>query len=122
MSDDTLFGRVGGDQFFNDLVEAFYEGIATDELLAPLYPDYPDFGPARERLSLFLIQYWEALRRTWSIVAIPAFGCVTCRFTLANANVIAGSFTWRQLLSRTLMLSGALRTTITGALPKLRTT
>ena len=58
MSDDTLFGRVGGDQFFNDLVDAFYEGIATDELLAPLYPDYPDFGPARERLSLFLIQYW----------------------------------------------------------------
>ncbi len=58
MSDETLFGRVGGDQFFNDLVDAFYEGIATDELLAPLYPDYPDFGPARERLSLFLIQYW----------------------------------------------------------------
>ena len=58
MSDDTLFGRVGGDQFFNDLVDAFYEGIGTDELLAPLYPDYPDFGPARERLSLFLIQYW----------------------------------------------------------------
>ena len=32
--------------------------MATDELLAPMYPDRPDFGPARRRLSLFLAQYW----------------------------------------------------------------
>ena len=58
MDDTSLYDRVGGDQFFTDLVDAFYEGIATDELLAPLYPEFPDFGPARERLTLFLIQYW----------------------------------------------------------------
>jgi hemoglobin len=44
--------------FFERLVTAFYEGIATDELLAPLYPDYPDFEPAKHRLTLFLAQYW----------------------------------------------------------------
>jgi hemoglobin len=58
VDETSLYDRVGGDQFFTDLVDAFYEGIATDELLAPLYPEFPDFGPARERLTLFLIQYW----------------------------------------------------------------
>jgi hemoglobin len=53
-----LYFRVGGADFFQRLVAAFYEGIATDDLLAPLYPDFPDFDPARHRLSLFLIQYW----------------------------------------------------------------
>lgn len=54
----SLFFRVGGTAFFDDLVAAFYDGVATDELLAPLYPDYPEFGPAQRRLSLFLTQYW----------------------------------------------------------------
>lgn len=53
-----MYERVGGGVFFDDLVEAFYDGVATDQVLAPLYPDYPDFGPARRRLSLFLAQYW----------------------------------------------------------------
>ena len=54
----SLLSRVGGTAFFDELVAAFYEGVAADELLAPLYPDRPDFGPARRRLSLFLAQYW----------------------------------------------------------------
>ncbi|HWL44853.1 MAG TPA: globin [Ilumatobacter sp.] len=53
-----LYERVGGDPFFERLVDAFYEGVATDELLAPLYPEYPDFTGARHRLTLFLVQYW----------------------------------------------------------------
>lgn len=54
----TLFSRVGGMAFFDELVDVFYEGVATDEVLAPLYPDYPDFEPAKRRLALFLAQYW----------------------------------------------------------------
>lgn len=54
----TLFTRAGGQPFFDRLVAVFYEGVAGDEVLAPLYPDYPDFGPAQHRLSLFLVQYW----------------------------------------------------------------
>ena len=54
----TLFERVGGTEFFDRLVAEFYAGVATDDLLAPLYPDFPDFEPARHRLSLFLAQYW----------------------------------------------------------------
>ena len=52
-----LYDRVG-EEFFTRLVDAFYDGVAGDPLLAPMYPDYPNLGPARERLRLFLIQYW----------------------------------------------------------------
>ena len=54
----SLFSRVGGSEFFDRLVSTFYRGVATDEVLAPLYPDHPDFAPATRRLSLFLQQYW----------------------------------------------------------------
>lgn len=53
-----FYARVGGDQFFHDLVHEFYLGVAADEALRALYPDYPDLGPAEERLRLFLMQYW----------------------------------------------------------------
>ena len=54
----SLFSRVGGTAFFERLVDEFYEGVAADEVLAPLYPEYPDFTGARRRLTLFLVQYW----------------------------------------------------------------
>jgi hemoglobin len=40
---------------------AFYEGVATDPILRPLYPE-PDLGGARHRLTLFLAQYWGGPR------------------------------------------------------------
>jgi hemoglobin len=55
---NSLYDRVGGAAFFERLVEAFYVGVATDEVLAPLYPDFPDLEPAKRRLALFLVQYW----------------------------------------------------------------
>ena len=63
--DDTassLFSKVGGQAFFDELVEQFYVGVTDDELLAPLYPDYPDMEPAKRRLALFLAQYWGGPR------------------------------------------------------------
>ena len=66
MTDEiSLYERVGGAAFFGHLVDTFYEGVATDAVLAPLYPEYeqspthlPDFAGARHRLTLFLVQYW----------------------------------------------------------------
>ena len=59
MTDEiSLYDRVGGARFFEHLVGAFYEGVATDAVLAPLYPEHPDFTGARHRLTLFLVQYW----------------------------------------------------------------
>ena len=54
----TLFFRVGGMPFFEALVDAFYDGVADDEVLLPLYPEQPDLTGARHRLTLFLAQYW----------------------------------------------------------------
>lgn len=54
----TLFFRVGGMPFFERLVDVFYDGVRTDEVLLPLYPEQPDLTGARHRLTLFLAQYW----------------------------------------------------------------
>jgi hemoglobin len=54
---EEFFQRTGGEQTFQLLVERFYAGVALDPLLRPLYPE-EDLGPAAERLTLFLIQYW----------------------------------------------------------------
>jgi hemoglobin len=53
-----LYDRVGGQPFFDRLVEVFYDGVATDPVLLPLYPEAPDLSGARHRLRGFLIQYW----------------------------------------------------------------
>ena len=54
----SLFEEVGGSPFFDRLVERFYEGVATDAVLLPLYPEQSDLSGAKERLTLFLQQYW----------------------------------------------------------------
>lgn len=51
-----LRDRVGGLEYFEALVAAFYVGIAEDPLLRPMYPE--DLGPAERRLALFFDQYW----------------------------------------------------------------
>jgi hemoglobin len=53
----TFFEDVGGHETFVRLVDAFYDGVATDEVLRGMYPE-EDLGPAKERLTLFLEQYW----------------------------------------------------------------
>lgn len=53
----NFFERVGGHETFRKLVAKFYEGVATDDELRPMYPD-EDLGPAADRLQLFLEQYW----------------------------------------------------------------
>lgn len=55
---ERLYDAVGGTEFFERLVDEFYVGVADDPVLAPLYPEAPDFTGARHRLTLFLIQYW----------------------------------------------------------------
>ena len=52
-----IYEALGGDDFFFHLVERFYQGVAQDPRLRPLYPE-ADLGPARRRLQLFLMQYF----------------------------------------------------------------
>lgn len=53
----TVYEAAGGMAFFEALVDRFYEGVATDPLLRPIYPE-ADLVGARHRLTLFLAQYW----------------------------------------------------------------
>jgi len=53
----TFYQAVGGHETFVRLVDAFYRGVADDPVLRPMYPE-EHLGPAKERLTLFLEQYW----------------------------------------------------------------
>lgn len=57
MSVANVFDAAGGEQTFRRLVERFYEGVAGDPILRPIYPE-EDLAGATERLTLFLMQYW----------------------------------------------------------------
>lgn len=57
----TFYEAVGGEETFVRLVRRFYEEVAEDPELRPMYPE-EDLGPAEERLRLFLIQYWGGPR------------------------------------------------------------
>ena len=53
----TFYDEIGGEETIRTIVHRFYEGVADDELLRPMYPE-EDLGPAEERFTLFLMQYW----------------------------------------------------------------
>jgi hemoglobin len=57
----TVYDRVGGMPFFERLVDRFYDGVAADPVLRPVYPE-EDLAGARRRLTLFLAQYWGGPR------------------------------------------------------------
>ncbi len=61
LQDRTFYELVGGEETFRRLVRRFYEGVAGDPELRAMYPE-EDLGPAEERLTLFLIQYWGGPR------------------------------------------------------------
>ena len=52
----SIYDLAGGMPAFETLVEAFYVGIETDELLRPMYPE--ELTAAKRRLTLFLCQYF----------------------------------------------------------------
>ena len=57
MTEQTFYEAVGGHETFVRLVSRFYAGVATDDVLRPLYPE-PDLADAATRLRTFLEQYW----------------------------------------------------------------
>ncbi len=54
-----MYERAGGDAFFEKLTRRFYDAVATDAVLRPLYPENADeFEQSRVHLMRFLIQFW----------------------------------------------------------------
>lgn len=60
-AEQTFYAAVGGAATFQAIVARFYELVADDEILRPLYPE-EDLSGAEERLRMFLEQYWGGPR------------------------------------------------------------
>lgn len=56
MTETTVFEVVGGQPFFDALVERFAARVEADPTLRRIYPD--DLAPGMRALALFLGQYW----------------------------------------------------------------
>ena len=56
-TEPNYYKAVGGHETFRALVDHFYAGVARDPLLWPMYPE-ADLEGAKERLRMFLEQYW----------------------------------------------------------------
>jgi hemoglobin len=56
-TETSFYEAVGGEETFRRLVSRFYQEVARDPALRPVYPSQ-DLGPAEEHLRQFLIQYW----------------------------------------------------------------
>ena len=54
--DASFYDQVGGQSFFDRLVDAFYEGVEKSELLRAMYPK--DLSESKRHMVLFLTQYW----------------------------------------------------------------
>src|SRR5262245_54077135 len=53
----SLYEEAGGSEFFERLVDRFYDGVESDLVLRPVYPE-EDLTFARRKLALFLAEYW----------------------------------------------------------------
>jgi hemoglobin len=53
-----VYDAVGGLPFFEQLVDRFYDKVASDQILLSVYPQPEDLAWARRRLALFLSEYW----------------------------------------------------------------
>jgi len=53
----TFYDEIGGEATIRRIVHTFYEGVAADPVLRPMYPE-EDLRPAEDRFALFLMQYW----------------------------------------------------------------
>jgi hemoglobin len=57
----SFYDAIGGASTFHAIVSRFYQLVAEDEILRPVYPE-DDLAGAEERLRMFLEQYWGGPR------------------------------------------------------------
>jgi hemoglobin len=80
----SLYDAAGGMPFFESLVGRFYEGVANDPVLRPLYPE-ADLAGATRRLTLFLAQYWGGPRTYYQEGGNPRLRMPHFRFAIGPA-------------------------------------
>ena len=80
----SFYEAVGGEETFTRLVHRFYQGVADDPVLRPVYPA-KDLGPAEEHLRLFLMQYWGGPRTYDELRGHPRLRMRHVRFAIGEA-------------------------------------
>ena len=61
IEEPSFYDAVGGAETFHAIVSRFYQLVAQDPILRPMYPA-DDMDGAEERLRMFLEQYWGGPR------------------------------------------------------------
>lgn len=79
-----LYTFLGGDEKFRQLVEAFYRGVEQDPVIRPMYPQ-EDWEGAKERLFMFLTQYWGGPRRYEAMRGHPRLRMRHFPFSIGDA-------------------------------------
>src|ERR1700751_2722078 len=72
----SFYEAVGGEEFFTRLVHRFYQGVADDPVLRPVYPAQ-DLGPAEGHLGLCSCSTGAGRGPTTTCAGIPGSGCGT---------------------------------------------
>lgn len=98
---ESLFSRVGGQGWFDALVDRFYEGVEADALLRPLYP--ADLEPGKRHLALFLAQYWGGPSTYSELRGHPALRARHLPFVIGEAERDA----WVRHMTAAVETSGA---------------
>ncbi len=80
----SFYEAVGGEETFRRLVHVFYQGVAADPELRPVYPS-KDLGPAEEHLRLFLMQYWGGPRTYDELRGHPRLRMRHAHFSIGEA-------------------------------------
>jgi len=84
VAEHSFYDAAGGEEFFTRLVHLFYQGVAADPVLRPVYPAR-DLGPAEEHLRLFLMQYWGGPRTYDELRGHPRLRMRHARFAIGEA-------------------------------------
>ena len=80
----SFYEAVGGEETFRRLVHAFYQRVAADPELRPVYPSR-NLRPAEEHLRLFLMQYWGGPRTYDELRGHPRLRMRHARFVIGEA-------------------------------------
>jgi hemoglobin len=96
----TPFERWGGEPFFVDLVDRFYDDVVTDPLLAHMFPD--DTTEAKAHLALFLVQFWGGPATYSELRGHPRLRMRHARFAIGTAEADA----WLRHMTDAVQASG----------------
>ncbi|MEV0701055.1 globin [Saccharopolyspora sp. NPDC050389] len=82
--EENLYSAIGGEATFRRIASRFYQEVARDEVLRPMYPE-ADMAGAEERQRLFLMQYWGGPRTYSETRGHPRLRWRHARFVIGQA-------------------------------------